>query len=236
MVSTVKIIGVIVVLGIVGAVIYGIYKALNPPIDGVWSEWDKGSCSVSCGGGMAISTRTCTPPKNGGTDCPGKARKEEECNTQNCPVNGGWSDWKKSGNCSKPCDGGKQDYIRSCDNPAPQYGGSNCSGSNKKQESCNTGKCVTFHRTTDGGTCWYHDGKKLDWFGGYRCGKHYKGQKYVFNPNNGTVSNFLKPEYCLNKSNKMVGCNPSDKGQQWYIDGSRIKNKDKNYSIPIKVY
>ncbi len=51
------------------------------------------------------------------------------------PVNGGWGSW---GACSAVCGGGRQN--RSCDNPAPAYGGNNCSGVSIQE--CNMQDCV----------------------------------------------------------------------------------------------
>ncbi|KAI8494532.1 hypothetical protein Bbelb_277580 [Branchiostoma belcheri] len=41
------------------------------PIDGGWSDWVDGDCSVSCGDGVMTQTRTCTNPEpaNGGAQC-----------------------------------------------------------------------------------------------------------------------------------------------------------------------
>ena len=43
-------------------------------------------------------------------------------------VNGGYSDWKPYGVCSKTCGGGVQTRERTCTNPMPSNGGKNCSG------------------------------------------------------------------------------------------------------------
>ena len=57
-------------------------------IDGGYTDWSASECSVTCGGGKQILTRTCTnpPPSNGGRNCArlGAAKKEEECNTKEC--------------------------------------------------------------------------------------------------------------------------------------------------------
>lgn len=58
------------------------------PIDGGWTEWNWGACSVSCGGGTQTGTRTCTNPvpQNGGASCVGPTTTEQTCNTQACPT------------------------------------------------------------------------------------------------------------------------------------------------------
>ncbi len=102
------------------------------PVNGGWSAWS--ACSATCGGGT--QTRTCTnpAPANGGSNCSGSS--SQACNTQACvvPVNGGWSAWSA---CSATCGGGTQ--TRTCTNPAPANGGSNCSGSSS--QACNTQAC-----------------------------------------------------------------------------------------------
>ena len=55
-------------------------------IDGGWSPWVNGTCSITCGGeGIREDTRTCDnpPPQNGGKDCNGSANRNESCFT--CP-------------------------------------------------------------------------------------------------------------------------------------------------------
>lgn len=60
----------------------------DKPIDGGWSDWDCGECSVPCGGGTQICTRTCTNPfpQNGGDYCVGSSVSTQICNTQSCTV------------------------------------------------------------------------------------------------------------------------------------------------------
>gem|GEM_PF-6335867 len=95
-------------------------------------KWHWSDCSVTCGGGTK-NVVVDTPAQNGGKACP---TDSELCNTQSCPINGGWSDW---GDCSVTCGGGTQ--TRTCTNPSPQFGGSSCEGLSER--TCNTSACST---------------------------------------------------------------------------------------------
>ncbi|KAK7095391.1 hypothetical protein V1264_006804 [Littorina saxatilis] len=126
------------------------------PVNGGWSAWTQQSrtaCTKSCGTGSQIITnvRTCTNPSPayGGRSCYGSSRTQQtlRCNTQLCPVNGGWSNYAERSRtpCTKSCGTGSQiaTSVRSCTNPAPAHGGRSCSGSGSKQDtlSCNTHPC-----------------------------------------------------------------------------------------------
>ena len=50
-----------------------------------------------------------------------------------------WSNWIKSGPCSKSCGGGFQKYTR--DKTVPESNGGSCSGISEKSEPCNTEGC-----------------------------------------------------------------------------------------------
>lgn len=57
-------------------------------VDGSWSCWSPWSkCSVTCGGGHYMRTRTCNnpPPAYGGDICLGLHTEEALCNIQPCP-------------------------------------------------------------------------------------------------------------------------------------------------------
>ncbi|CAC5393669.1 unnamed protein product [Mytilus coruscus] len=66
-----------------------------------------------------------------------------------CSVNGGWSSWSTKiiwrNDCSTKCGQGIETgyKTRTCTNPAPQYGGSSCSGSSTQtqQRSCKIKEC-----------------------------------------------------------------------------------------------
>lgn len=57
------------------------------------------------------------------------------------PVNGGWSAYTAWTTCSATCDGGTQTRTRTCTNPAPANGGSQCAGSDTLTQACNTQLC-----------------------------------------------------------------------------------------------
>ncbi len=59
-------------------------------------------------------------------------------------VNGGWSSWT-DGTCSATCGSGTMTQTRTCTNPSPFNGGSNCAtnqaGDTQTDIPCNTGAC-----------------------------------------------------------------------------------------------
>ena len=118
------------------------------PIDGGYTPWSSFSdCSVLCGGGSHFRTRSCNNPKPqyGGQNCSiiGPAEETEECNSQLCPIPGGYTPWSEFSNCSVPCGGGSRYRTRNCTDPEPQYGGQNCSnfGPAIETEGCNSQPC-----------------------------------------------------------------------------------------------
>ncbi|KAK3105270.1 hypothetical protein FSP39_021390 [Pinctada imbricata] len=116
----------------------------NCPVNGGWSPWSSyGPCSKTCGRGTHTQTRTCSAPSPtyGGRKCSGRTTRSRQCNTQKCPIDGGWSAWRKYGRCSKTCGRGKQYLVRYCDTPTPRYNGKMCEGKNIQFEICNTKKC-----------------------------------------------------------------------------------------------
>jgi len=120
------------------------YNCQTSAIDGQWSAWGEYStCTKTCGGGTQTRTRTCSnpAPSLGGSQCPGLASESRDCNTDSCPVNGQWSAWGEYSACTKTCGGGLQTRTRTCTNPAPSGGGSQCSGLASESKECMTSSC-----------------------------------------------------------------------------------------------
>ncbi|XP_055958261.1 SCO-spondin [Patella vulgata] len=120
------------------------------PVNGGWTSYgswsNSGPCSKTCGGGsqQQIRTRTCTQPAPayGGAECTGSDSQQRpvDCNVHECPVNGGWSDfgdWGDITDCSTTCGGGEgiKTRHRTCTNPAPLYGGTECEGDTSEEKS-----------------------------------------------------------------------------------------------------
>ena len=58
-------------------------------------------------------------------------------------VKGGYSEWGDWAKCSVTCGNGSRVRRRECNNPAPEYGGANCSslGLSEEVEACNETPC-----------------------------------------------------------------------------------------------
>ena len=79
-------------------------------------------------------------------------------------VHGGWTKWTQWSDCSKTCSNGTQTRRRSCTNPAPQYGGDDCTGETTQVQDCFLRHCPVHcqwlefsewsacSKTCDGGT------------------------------------------------------------------------------------
>lgn len=118
------------------------------PVDGNYSNWSPfSSCSRSCGGGNQSRQRQCNSPTpvGDGRNCShlGPSSETRLCNTQKCPVNGGYTSWSTFSNCSKECGGGAKLRTRNCTNPPPAHGGNDCSrlGYPEETQVCNNDPC-----------------------------------------------------------------------------------------------
>ena len=59
-------------------------------------------------------------------------------------VNGGWGTWSEWNTCTVSCGGADQGRTRVCDNPAPQYGGDDCTvdgSTDSESQRCNENPC-----------------------------------------------------------------------------------------------
>ncbi|XP_059097970.1 hemicentin-1-like [Tigriopus californicus] len=126
----------------------GVFTRLIPcemdpcPVNGGFSDWDNGPCSVSCGAGRMVQTRTCSnpTPQNGGKDCQGESKQIVPCILDQCPVHGRFSEWT-NGPCSVSCGKGKMVQTRTCSKPAPQHGGRDCVGATFQISECIRPEC-----------------------------------------------------------------------------------------------
>ncbi|XP_019617100.1 PREDICTED: SCO-spondin-like [Branchiostoma belcheri] len=115
------------------------------PVNGNWSQWSSWSaCDVTCGFGSQWRNRSCDnpPPQHGGENCTGSSVDLQSCGGLPCPVNGNWSQWSSWSTCDVTCGFGSQWRNRSCDNPPPQHGGTNCTGSSADIQSCAVPPCA----------------------------------------------------------------------------------------------
>ena len=110
------------------------------PEDGYYTNWgDWSPCDRMCGGGTQSRTRRCVEPRNGGKPCEGPDTEFRTCNTDVCPVDGGWSDWSAYGDCESTDGtlmGWKRFSYRECNNPAPVGIGQPCRGDKSRYVFC----------------------------------------------------------------------------------------------------
>ncbi|XP_069105029.1 uncharacterized protein [Argopecten irradians] len=121
------------------------------PIDGVWGSWGSySSCSLTCKDygtsqtGSKSRTRSCNnpAPQHNGANCPGSSSSSASCTTSTyCPINGGFTSWTTWTTCSVTCASGTQQRSRSCTDPAPQFGGTSCSGATSGTKGCTLSPC-----------------------------------------------------------------------------------------------
>ena len=56
-------------------------------------------------------------------------------------VDGNWTSWIEWGNCSVTCGDGAKTRSRTCTDPSPANGGSDCVGSPSETDACSTSDC-----------------------------------------------------------------------------------------------
>ncbi|XP_067056524.1 coadhesin-like isoform X3 [Acropora muricata] len=117
-------------------------------VNGGYSQWTVFTkCTKTCGQGTRFRSRNCNNPvpRFGGLNCSilGDDVETVKCNTQPCPVNGGYGDWFDFGECSVTCGEGVQERKRLCDSPSPQFGGESCEklGPSVETKACQMKSC-----------------------------------------------------------------------------------------------
>jgi len=107
----------------------------NCAVDGGWSKWRKaGTCN--CETGNVFYVRECNNPTpiRGGQICVGASYEQRACETNDCHVDGAWSQWTEAGGCN--CQTGQQVHVRQCNDPPPKNRGQMCEGKSWKEEDC----------------------------------------------------------------------------------------------------
>ncbi|XP_022803075.1 coadhesin-like [Stylophora pistillata] len=190
-------------------------------VNGGWSSYGPwGQCSAPCGGGAQERSRTCTnpPPSGGGAQCVGPSKETQACNTHECPVNGGWSNWGDWGQCSASCGDGQHARSRTCTNPPPSGGGAQCSGDSQETRTCKNGPC-----NVNGG--W------SDWSDYGECNKTCgRGRKYKYRTcTNPPPSNGGKD--CRGKARKGKKCKLASCRDKFVLELRDTHNRKNNSKI-----
>lgn len=102
------------------------------------SEWIHQPCTVTCGGGEALKTRSVITPPTKGSACP-PVTARTDCNNFECPVNCKMAEWEEWGKCSADCNSGIKERSRAVEIPA-SHGGDPCENDHITQV-CNTFSC-----------------------------------------------------------------------------------------------
>lgn len=108
-----------------------------------WSEWSAYTpCNSRC---MKYRQRVCFSSRSHcpGADSHGIKTDRRKCTKEECyaPVKGNWGQWGVWSACDKSCGYGKRKRTRSCNDPAPKYGGKTCVGANTQMRTCNMKAC-----------------------------------------------------------------------------------------------
>ncbi|XP_052812088.1 uncharacterized protein LOC128239471 [Mya arenaria] len=109
------------------------------PFDGSWSLWGSwGQCDVTCGNGTMTRDRTCDSRAldHDGDECQGDKEQTTSCVVNQCPVDGGWSEWSLWGSCSSTCGIGMERRERTCDNSLPSKDVNHCFGDSGDNRLC----------------------------------------------------------------------------------------------------
>jgi len=115
------------------------------PIDCRLEDWEGWSgCTAKCGGGLRERSRMISvEPEHGGEQC-GETAEAESCNMAACDKDCELADWTEWSVCSKQCDGGVNERMKSI--VAPIVGDGFCpsmrSEKRMQEKTCNDFMCV----------------------------------------------------------------------------------------------
>jgi len=124
-----------------GAAAWGYQYKCNPcqVIRGSLSSWSLWTaCSKTCGAGKQSRRRVCSSGVCVGVTSNDMFQSRPCSWRKCCPVDGGWTQWSESTQCSMSCGHGYEYRIRSCSAPKTKCGGRNCVGSGQQYKECFT--------------------------------------------------------------------------------------------------
>ncbi|XP_067939391.1 properdin-like [Watersipora subatra] len=128
----------LLLVGVIGVINARFYYPPKPHY-GYWSTWSSwAQCNVRCGGGTHSRSRHCrfdVRGYHGNRGCTARESPDIQrraCNTQCCPVNGGWSNWSQWSNVYGAPHHKLQERTRTCSAPYPSCGGRECFGDSRE--------------------------------------------------------------------------------------------------------
>merc|ERR1719193_2994016 len=91
-------------------------------------------------------------------DCKGEPKETKQCEIKHCPINGQYTLWSPWGSCSATCGKGLRLRQRTCNNPAPAFGGKPCAHGfdQTEKEPCKIKECPVngaYTKWTEWTTC-----------------------------------------------------------------------------------
>lgn len=140
------------------------------------TEWVRGPCTESCGGGIQNITReVISKPETGEINCP-PLKMSHTCNTHACPVDGKMGAWGPWSECSRACGGGVR--LRHREIVTRTENGGVPTGETVQEGLCNTHACDADCELSEWGE-WSNCSKVCD-------SGHEHRLKYVTRPEVGT--------------------------------------------------